>query len=61
MPVKRTVSQSGVRSLTASGERNMDASAKTCLLFALSEHRKLMNRFLVHVNEELEEQKKRTR
>ncbi|KAB5579381.1 hypothetical protein PHYPO_G00194410 [Pangasianodon hypophthalmus] len=39
----------------------MDDSAKTCLLFALSEHRKLMNRFIVHVNEELEEQKKRTR
>ncbi|KAF7706407.1 protein ALP1-like isoform X1 [Silurus meridionalis] len=39
----------------------MDASMRTCLLFALSEHKKLMNRFLVHINEEAEEQKKRTR
>lgn len=39
----------------------MDESMKTCLMFALSEHRKLTDRFLVHINEEMEEQKKRTR
>ncbi|KAG7330159.1 hypothetical protein KOW79_006381 [Hemibagrus wyckioides] len=39
----------------------MDASTKACLLLALSEHRKLMNRYMLHINEELEEQKKRTR
>lgn len=39
----------------------MDISTKTCLLLALSEHSKLMNRYIVHTSEEFEEQKKRTR
>ncbi|XP_027025348.1 protein ALP1-like [Tachysurus fulvidraco] len=39
----------------------MDISTKTCLLLALSEHSKLMNRYIIHTSEELEEQKKRTR